>query len=67
MSSILERLGMFLSSFQQRYEEYNRPRIPLNLFGSKEPTHVKKEPSLPDVETPKLPVESQNITELFRP
>ena len=71
MSSILERLGNFLVSFQQRYEEYKRPRIPVNLLKSKETILVKPEPNsnLPEVNTPKplVNIEENMIGEYFRP
>lgn len=66
MSSLLERLGNFLVSFQQRYEEYKRPRIPLNLLKSKEPNTVKRDVILPEVNTPK-PTEENHLGEFFRP
>ena len=69
MSSILERLGNFLVSFQQRYEEYKRPRIPLNLLRTKEPDTVKRDVTLPEVNTPKpvIKLEENVLGEFFRP
>jgi hypothetical protein len=65
MFNILERLGNFITSFQQRYEEFKRPRVPLNLLKSKEPDTVKREVNLPD-NTPK-PDEENHLGEFFRP
>ena len=66
MSSILERIGNFFSSFHQRYEEFKRLRIPLNLLKSKEPDTVKREVNLPEENTPK-PNEENHLGEFFRP
>jgi len=65
MFNIVERLGNFITSFQQRYEEFKRPRVPLNLLKSKEPDTVKREVNLPD-NTPK-PDEENHLGEFFRP
>jgi hypothetical protein len=69
MSSVLERIGNFFVSFHQRYEEYRRPRIPLNLLKSKEPDTVKREVTLPEVNTPKpvVNIDENIIGEFFRP
>ena len=69
MSSIFERLGKFITSFHERYEEYKRPRVPVNLLKSKEPDTVKREASLPEVNTPKpvVNIEENMIGEYFRP
>ena len=69
MSSLLERLENFLVSFQQRYEEYKRPRIPLNLLKSKEPDTVRREVTLPEINTPKPEIKSEEnlLGEFFRP
>lgn len=71
MSSVLERIGNFFNSFQKRYEEYKRPRIPANLLKSKETILVKSEPisNLPETNTPKpvINLEENMIGEYFRP
>lgn len=73
MSGILERLGNFFTNFHQRYEEYKRPRIPVNLLRSKDTILIKPEPAikskLPDASTPKpvVNLEENIIGEYFRP
>ena len=66
MSTIINRLTSFISLFHQRYEEYKRPRIPLNLLKSKEPETVKRDVVLPELNTPK-PADENHLGEFFRP
>jgi hypothetical protein len=68
MSSLLERLGNFISSFHQRYEEFKRPRIPMNLLVSKDPEPIKHHVNIPESNTPKSITNiNEHMSELFRP
>lgn len=67
MSSILQRIGTFFSSFKEKYDDFKRPRIPVNLLKSKEPD-IKRDVILPEVNTPRVEPKDENVIgEFFRP